>query len=454
MNPTVTQCVVRTTLDHLGVPGGGETVVVGLSGGADSVALVDTLAELGRLRGFAVVAAHLDHGLRRDAADDAAFCANLCAHLGVPLECGRADVRARAAREGGGLEDAARRERYAFLRRVKQERGAAWIAVAHTRDDQAETLLLRLLRGAGLTGLRAMRPRSGDVLRPLLRASRADVLHHLAARGLAWREDPTNADPALLRNRVRHELLPYLEARFNPQARAALARSAALLADDEQALRALVDEAYPHVARSERASAVLACEALAALQPAVARGVARRALDQAGGLHGVAAVHVERLLALARSARRSGRRLALPGRREALVRFGEIWIGPRARAAGAFAFPLRVPGRIELPAGRVLVARADRGPAVSNEKTAVVAVPAEPPLAVRTRLPGDRVRAKGREMSLKRFLIDRRVPADLRAGLPLVAAGRQVLWVAGQTLDAPDAEAGRPFVRLELVGAA
>src|SRR6185436_16071425 len=114
-------------------------------------------------------------------------------------------------------------ERHAFLERVRARVGGACIVLAHTRDDQAETVLLRLLRGAGSAGLGAMRARSGRLLRPMLGASRRDVLDHLAAHGLDWREDPSNADPAFLRNRVRHELIPYLEARFNPSIREALA---------------------------------------------------------------------------------------------------------------------------------------------------------------------------------------------------------------------------------------
>ena len=228
--PSLVAAVDRA-LQAAGLSLHGRTIVVGLSGGADSVALVDALASLRRRRGFRLVAAHLDHGLRPGSRDDAAFCAAFCPTLDVPLRTATADVRARAARERGGLEQAARRERYAFLRAVREEEGAAAIAVAHTRDDQAETLLLRLLRGAGATGLAGMRPRAGDILRPLLDVSRADVLDHLRERGLAWREDPSNADPAHRRNRVRHELLPYLEARFNPEIRAALARTASLLAD-------------------------------------------------------------------------------------------------------------------------------------------------------------------------------------------------------------------------------
>lgn len=440
--------MVRKALHDLGTPFPGQTVVVGLSGGADSVALTGALTTLGASQGFRVVAAHLDHGLRAGSAADAGFCTELCARLGVPLRSARADVAARARREGAGIEAAARSERYAFLRSVVEHEGAAALAVAHTRDDQAETLLLRLLRGSGSVGLGAMRPRRGDVVRPLLGVSRAQVIEYLKQRGLPWREDPTNADPAFLRNRVRHELLPYLEARFNPRVREGLARSAALLADEAGVLAESGHELLSRIARRDGQGVVLARTALAAAPRAVARVALRQALDEAGGLRGVSLVHVERILDLAASAAPSGRRLPLPRAREAVFHFAELRVGPRPSPPTPFAYPVPVPGDVDLPGGLRLLARPAPGPGVSGAETAVVAVPEEG-LVVRTRRPGDRVRAGGRELSLKRFLVDRRVPAELRQGLPLVASGHSVLWVPGQVVDGR-AESGRRFVRLEV----
>jgi tRNA(Ile)-lysidine synthase len=396
------------------------------------VALLDVLARLGRHRGFSVVAAHLDHALRPDSAEDAAFCRQLCATLAVPFRTSRADVAARRRAEGGGLEDAARRERHAFLRRVKDEEGAAWIALAHTRDDQAETVLLRLVRGAGGLGLSAMRPRAGDLLRPMLARSRRDVLDHLAERSLPWREDPSNADLSIARNRVRRELIPYLERHFNPAVREALARSAALLADDADVLASVE-------------AAALTLEGLRSAPRAVARLTVRRALQGAGGLRGVGLKHVDAILDLAATDAPSGRRVALPGGREAVFNFDEVRIAPRRVTAPPFSLPLTVPGAVALPDGRRLVARAARGPAAAD----VVAVP-DAPLEIRTRRPGDRVRASGRDLSLKRFLMDHRVPAQERGALPLLAAGHRVLWVPGQRLDGADMPERR-FVRLELL---
>jgi tRNA(Ile)-lysidine synthase len=315
--PFLVAAVDRALQECRATAGAGATLVAGLSGGADSVALVDALAALRRRRGFRLVAAHLDHALRPGSADDAAFCQSLCDALAVPLRAGTAPVRARARREKGGLEQAARRERYSFLRRVKDDEGAAAILVAHTRDDQAETLLLRLLRGAGASGLAGMRASSGDLLRPLLGVSRAEVLDHLRARGLAFRSDPSNLDAAHLRNRVRHELLPYLEQRFNPRVREALARTAALLADEASHMDHEAQQLLSGATRREADALVVDRLALAGAPVAVARAAVRLALQAQGGLAGVDRDHIDAILRLARAAAPAGRRLLLPGAREA-----------------------------------------------------------------------------------------------------------------------------------------
>jgi tRNA(Ile)-lysidine synthase len=291
------------------------------------VALLDVLVRMGAVQGFTVVAGHLDHGIRPESAADAAFCEQLCARLGVRLRLGRADVPARARRDHLGLEDAARTERHAFLRTVAAGEGAALVALAHTRDDQAETLLLRLLRGSGTAGLASMRLLSGDLLRPLLAASRAEVLAHLAAHGLDWREDASNADRTLLRNRVRHELLPYLEERFNPAIRAALARTATLLAAEADALHGAASDLRATAVRAHDGGVVVDRRRIAAAPDGLARSVLRSAIGEAGGLRGVALVHVDRTLALAR--REGAGEIALPGRRRARVRAGQVWIETR-----------------------------------------------------------------------------------------------------------------------------
>jgi tRNA(Ile)-lysidine synthase len=431
---------VRHALDALRLPPG-STIVSALSGGADSVALLHALSVEAGPRGFRLVAAHLDHRLRDDSAEDARACRALCASLGLPLRTAEADVPERARRDGDGIEQAARLERHAFLRRVRSEEGAALVALAHTRDDQAETLLLRLLRGAGRRGLGAMRARTRGLWRPLLSVSRADVLAHLAAGGLGWREDPSNRDLRFARNRVRHELLPYLEEHFNAHARATLARSAEVLAGEADALGAAAARLARRARVEDPGGPALSRSALREAPPAVAALAIRRLLDEAGGLRDVAASHVRRLLGLVNVPAASGRRLPLPGGRVALVRFDRLVIAPLSAPAPAFAATLGVPGRVDLPDGRTLRAEVTASAAGGSACDAIVAASAAV-LEVRTRRPGDRIRSRGRDISLKRYLLDRRVPADLRPGLPLVADGSRVVWVPGLPVE-PTAGPGR-----------
>jgi tRNA(Ile)-lysidine synthase len=433
MRLTPLETAVTRFLDQQGVPAHGDALVVGLSGGADSVALLDVLVRSGSARGFTVIAAHLDHGLRPASPADARFCAELCARFGVRLETGTADVRSSARRLRTSLEAAARHERYAFLQEVQRSGSAVAVAVAHTRDDQAETVLMHLARGAASRGLGGMRPFANGVMRPLLGCSREDVLAHLKQYGLPWVEDASNGDRAFLRNRVRLDLLPYLERHFNPRIRATLARSAALLGAEADALSVAADEL---LARAQLAATptevTLDRSALAAAPPALAGLALRNAIERVGGLHGVGSAHTERLLALTVSKRASGRVLPLPGGRVARCRFGALSIGPAVAPPAPFALPLPVPGQVSLPGGLSLAARPWDERRLSSPLGTVIALDDTAGLMVRTRRPGDRVQHRGRQVSLKRYFLDRRVPVDVRTRSPLVATEHQVWWVVGQ----------------------
>ena len=206
-------------------------IVVAVSGGADSVALVHALLSLRPEWRLALRIAHLDHGLRPDSAQDAAFVRELGARWYIPATIERRDVGALCAREGWSLEDGARRIRYQFLLEVARRESATHVAMAHTADDQAETVLLRLVRGTGLAGLGAIpitRRLDDDtwIARPLLEVWRRDVTAYLAGLGLLHREDATNADQRFARNRIRHELLPLLERDYNPNIKEVLTRLA------------------------------------------------------------------------------------------------------------------------------------------------------------------------------------------------------------------------------------
>ena len=266
----------------------GDRVLVALSGGSDSVALLRLLRELEAAGELSVAGiAHLNHGLRDAANGDEQFCRALAAELGLAFRCGSVDVRARAARLRTSLEDAGRQARYELFERVATELGADVIATGHTRDDQAETFLLRLLRGAGPRGLAGIHPRSGRVVRPLLDVGRDELRAYLAALGQPFREDESNRDLSIPRNRVRHELLPLLARDFSPGITDVLAREAEIARQDEDRLQhEAIDLLGLIVLRNEKGNSgeVEAVEvdvrALRALHPALAVRVVRMVLER------------------------------------------------------------------------------------------------------------------------------------------------------------------------------
>ncbi|ABC81267.1 tRNA lysidine(34) synthetase TilS [Anaeromyxobacter dehalogenans] len=389
--------------------GPADRVLVALSGGADSTALLAALAALRDAGALAEVRAlYLDHGLRTGSEPEAASARGACARLGVPLEERRLAVKA------GNVQAEARRVRYAALREAAARAGSTRIATGHTLGDQAETVLLRLLRGAGARGLAAIPPRRGEVIRPLIDRTREEGNAYLRALGLGWGDDPTNAAPRYARNRLRLELWPLLRA-VAPAADRALARAADLAREDERAL-------------DRRARAVAgdgAAVDLAALRGepiAVRRRVVRRLWRAATGSgRALEARHVAAVLALLRRGRPG--ETALPGGRRARCRYGrlELLAGPGAPAPEVAPVEVPGPGRYALPALRVWV---EVGAARPD------AVPW--PLTLRTRRPGDRFRPDRGPggTKLKRWLIDRKVPREARDRLVLLAApGGAVLAV-------------------------
>lgn len=227
--------------ERLGIPAG-IPIVLAVSGGPDSMALLHGAAALAADRRWQLVVAHLDHGLRPDSADDASFVDQAAAALAIACEVRRTDVGAEAAAAGTGIEEAGRAARYAFLESIAASRGrGALVATGHTADDLAETVLLNLARGAGRRGLRGMPPRRGRVVRPLLHARRATLREALDAAGFASRDDPTNRDTDRSRAAIRAEVLPVLE-RLNPEAVEAIGRLAGLTGEEDAYLDALAAE--------------------------------------------------------------------------------------------------------------------------------------------------------------------------------------------------------------------
>jgi tRNA(Ile)-lysidine synthase len=485
--------VRKTIRRHEMLPHGGR-VVVALSGGPDSVALLHVLREL-ELSGELVVAgvAHFNHQLRGSASDaDEQFCRALAASLALPLEAGSSDVRRAARSEKRSVEDAARRLRYAFLHEAAARLGAEAIAVGHSRDDQAETFLLRLLRGAGTRGLGAIRPKAGLVVRPLIDVSRAELRQYAADHGLASRDDETNADVSVPRNRVRHELLPYLEREFSPGIVEVLAREAALAREDDDRLESeaidlagsVVLTSTPVHQEGTRAAdmpagtltegrVVIAAAALTSLHPALGSRVARLALRPLAGDRFIGFEHVQRFLDFARCGA-AGSAISLPGQ-QGIHRGDRIVLGPepprRARGAktggaarptgarstkvgpvapkprsgeggNSFRIPLSIPGEVVLAPQQMAVSAAwavsrAEGPSSPTDLAALV-TGLEGPLAVRFRRPGDRFRPPGmggRVRKLQDYLVDRKVERSARDLLPLVVDhDDRIVWIIGHAV--------------------
>jgi tRNA(Ile)-lysidine synthase len=306
---------VRRTVQDLQLFGSGDSLLVAVSGGADSTCLAHVLPDVAASFDARIVGlAHLNHQLRSAAAEDEAFCAALADRLGLPFFVDRADVAAEARQRRASIEDAGRTVRYAFLAAKAREAGATRVAVAHTLNDQAETVLLRLLRGAGPVGLAGIYPRSGLVIRPLIDVTRAEVEIYLQDTGLSWRDDDTNRDVTIPRNRVRHELLPWLRTHFGSGVDAVLARQAPLFREDAEHLDCQATEIARGLVLHTSGRTDVSVRGLVAQPPALARRILLTILREHAGERFVGFQHVEAVLALARGDETRGA-IDLPGQR-------------------------------------------------------------------------------------------------------------------------------------------
>lgn len=438
--------VLRTIRRHDLLPRDSR-VVVGVSGGADSVALTHLLLELQPAGGFDVTGlVHVHHGLRASADRDEAFCRDLAASRSLSVYVERVDVRARARRERLSLEDAGRRVRMEALARAADAFGSDRIAVGHTRDDQAETVLLKLLRGAGTRGLAAIHPRMGRIVRPLLDVGREELRHWVLSRGLTCVEDETNADLRFRRNAVRHRVLPVLREQFGPAVTEALARQADAAREDEAVLSSLAEPLVARLVRTDEPDIVVDSAGLADQPVALQRRVALEALRLAG-VPEPGFDHVVALLALGRGETGS---FHLPGGVRASTVAGSVRLVFSASGGPPppFRYELSVPGSIWVPeAARTVGAEpmsirteADLGRlTATNPETAVVSADGlGTRLIVRSWHAGDALRpiGLGGRKKLQDLFVDRKVPRAARLQVPLVAdSADRIVWVPGHAID-------------------
>ncbi|HEX6939535.1 MAG TPA: tRNA lysidine(34) synthetase TilS [Longimicrobiales bacterium] len=411
---------------HLIAPG--QTVVVAVSGGVDSVTLLHLLRSLAPSWKLRLIAAHFDHRMRPGSGADADWVAGLCHAWGVPLDRAAAEPPPRG-------EAAARHARYRFLLDVWRRTGADRVATAHHADDQAETVLFRIIRGTGLRGLRGILPRRGPIVRPLLPFRRADLEAYAAAVGIRYREDPTNLEPGFARNRLRHEVMPRLEA-IAPGAAAAIARVAEHASAAERAWDAALDpiERAAVLDRSDE-EIVLARPVLLSYDPRVRARLLRRILRRFGAIPGrrgtTAAVEFTNCGA-------SGAGIRVAGGIRIERDFDRIRILRRSREPGGESRDRPVviragePGRAEaVIGGRRFDVRWDIRRGAPPPGGVAFAIPDLAfPLVLRGWSAGDRIRMSYGTKKLKKLFGERRVGRTARAGIPVLAdAEGRILWV-------------------------
>jgi len=419
----------------------GERVGVAVSGGPDSMLLLDFMKDFARDFGLALAVIHFNHHLRGAESDaDEQFVRERAEQLGVGFFRGEADVAAEARQRHRNLEATARDLRYRFFFSLTNESKLDKVATAHTANDQAETVLLRLLRGAGTRGLGGIYPvLDGKVVRPFLNLSRPEVERELRDRKLAWRVDSSNLNPRNRRNQIRMELLPQLQKDFNPEIIGLLKELADRARDDEEYLEQQARErARPWRVR-EGQEEKIPVRCLMELPPAIARRVLRQmALATRGTLKGITYEHIESLRRFAARGH-SGRRLTLPGGLEGRKEFDWLLLSPHPsdNSAQQFAYPVTVPGEIHVPnlelIFRFKIVGANEHPQAYNEcgGSRLDWGKLSQPLVLRSWRAGDQFRIAGsrRRRKLKELFERRKIPVGQRKLWPVLVSGEEIVWV-------------------------
>jgi tRNA(Ile)-lysidine synthase len=460
----------------------GDRIGIGVSGGADSVAMLRIFTELRTHLGIAVLVLHFHHQLRGAEADeDERFVKALAEEFHLEFESGRADVSGEARLHGWNVEDAARRLRYQFFASVAEARGLNRVAVAHTANDQAETVLSHLLRGTGLTGLAGIYPVAGPIIRPLLELGREELRGFLSDLGQPWREDATNQDTFRTRARIRHHLIPLLVRDFDAAAVTRLSRLAKHAREDETFWRSLEDERFNALVTRESSAAIsLTVEDLLSPLPALiladrgaggdpasssnstiststmalTRRLVRRIFAELrGSREQLTSRHVDSVIDLATKSQ-SGARIDLPGvcveRIFDRLCFTSVLAVPDTAQDGEamrrncdFAYTVSRPGRLESASivvteihRRFNLKMVDWPPAPRDTVVGWGALDFDRvqwPLVLRNWRPGDSYRPHGSRSvrKLKRLLLESRVPRSARGSWPVLTSEGKVIWASG-----------------------
>ena len=422
----------------------GEAIVVGFSGGVDSLALLVALYELRHPLDCHLHIAHLDHQLRGDSTSDAELVKQYANLLKLPFTIKKIDIPALIKQRNQSIEALARKERYEFFETVSKKIGATKVALGHQRNDQAETVLMNLLRGAALTGLRGILPiRDGKFIRPLLDFSRTEIEEFVAEQGLQPCDDSTNWDRNFLRNRIRLDLLPLLKRDYNRNIQNTLAQNAELLRAESDYLEDIARKALDACLAEPATHDVVILNRLMFLRhhPALRRRILRLAIGQIqGDMKQLAFNHSEFMLQLSEG-KSPNRQLNLPNNLEFLRAYNQLIIQRPTSKIGEFEYTVAVPGDNNFPElNAVMVATIVEAPSrktsyvLDGKFQAVFDVDQiQMPLKIRSRRAGDRFQPFGMKgtKKVKDFFIDAKVPQRMRQSIPILVTGDEILWVVG-----------------------
>jgi len=441
---------VRKTVARYEMLKQGDTVLVGVSAGPDSVCLLYLLKELRQEFSLSLHIAHLHHGFRGSEADeDVRFVRAIGESLGIPVHVEHADIPAYLKKTGLSKQAGARKVRYEFFSRAAGETGAGRIALGHTADDQVETLLIRLLKGAGPHGLSGIPPVRDKIIRPLIELTREEVMGFLSERGIRYRIDSSNLTKVYLRNKIRLDLIPYLAKEYNPNIMSTLMRNLTILRDEDTFLDEYIQRLYPDVVISRTAESItLDVLRLASLAPPVQRRILRHAVESIAGEEAVALSfrHIEDSLALLEKDKTGEVHLPHDLR---IRREGEtlsVYLRPPTVHTSPYTYDIAIPGDTPIPEAGMTISTVilddlayDKGFEGKDCYRAYFDMDKfSLPLVVRSRRAGDHFYPRGmggKRKKIKEYFIDLKILRRDREIIPVLASAEGILWIVGHRTD-------------------
>lgn len=431
---------VTNYIKTLGLLAEGHKIIVAVSGGPDSMALLHILWRLQKGWGLNITAAHLHHELRSEADQDLELVRRQCLVWGINLEEKRQNVAELARRDKRSLEEMGRICRYDFFSEVMQKHQADCIATAHHQEDNAESVLLHLLRGSGTQGLRGILPINNNIVRPLLGVKKAQILAYLSYNQVPYRVDHSNTDMGFTRNRIRHELIPFLEERFNPQLVKSLNQLADIIAQEDDWLQQLTAQLGDEVVSKDQQSLVLDLPSFYKAHPAAQRRLIRSICRRLTGSTAWEKNDIDSIIRLGQSPG-SSRYLKLKQNLMVYKVYQQLHFTTLRRQSVAFHYAFPVPGEILINATGELVSCAvmsrEEGPFPDNA-TLLDWEKVDSPLLLRSRMPGDRFNPTGSRNSikLKEYYIDKKIPWEERQRIPLLVSPQGKIYaLIGQAVD-------------------